>query len=204
MVPGVDVRWSDYAGRYGIVCTPGTVIKGGDGTLYLCQWKSAHDQASTDGSTRHLCREYEGYPNAEFVAARRPEVYISSPGLRLSPLLPCLLVRARSTGQWPIKPVTEDGSVSISRRHRLRSSTRFRAIAAGRHPGLADLVDLPQPDLPGRVESVISPSQDAAHRLQLRQFATALILILPLQPRPIAFGASPAPTQHHIDESRRS
>ena len=76
MVPGVDVRWSDYAGRYGIVCTPGTVIKGGDGILYLCQWKSAHDQASTDGSTRHLCREYEGYPNAEFVAARRPEVYI--------------------------------------------------------------------------------------------------------------------------------
>jgi hypothetical protein len=28
--------WSDDAGRYGIVCTPGTVIKGGDGILYLC------------------------------------------------------------------------------------------------------------------------------------------------------------------------
>ena len=29
--------WADYAARNGIVCTPGTVIKGGDGILYLCQ-----------------------------------------------------------------------------------------------------------------------------------------------------------------------
>ena len=29
--------WADYAQRNGIVCTPGTVIKGGDGILYLCQ-----------------------------------------------------------------------------------------------------------------------------------------------------------------------
>ena len=29
--------WADYAARKGIVCTPGTVIKGGDGILYLCQ-----------------------------------------------------------------------------------------------------------------------------------------------------------------------
>src|SRR6516164_7945165 len=29
--------WSDYAARNGIVCTPGTVIKGGDGILYPCQ-----------------------------------------------------------------------------------------------------------------------------------------------------------------------
>ena len=29
--------WSDYAARNGIVCTPGTVIKGGDGILYMCQ-----------------------------------------------------------------------------------------------------------------------------------------------------------------------
>jgi hypothetical protein len=36
MVPGVAPE-SDYAGRYSIVCTPGTVIKGGDGILYLCQ-----------------------------------------------------------------------------------------------------------------------------------------------------------------------
>jgi hypothetical protein len=29
--------WSDYAARNGILCTPGTVIKGGNGILYLCQ-----------------------------------------------------------------------------------------------------------------------------------------------------------------------
>jgi len=29
--------WADYAARNGIVCTPGTVIKGGDGILYMCQ-----------------------------------------------------------------------------------------------------------------------------------------------------------------------
>ena len=29
--------WSDYAARNGIGCTPGTVIKGGDGILYYCQ-----------------------------------------------------------------------------------------------------------------------------------------------------------------------
>ena len=29
--------WSDYAGRYGIGCTPGTVVKGGDGIWYNCQ-----------------------------------------------------------------------------------------------------------------------------------------------------------------------
>ncbi len=29
--------WSDYAGRYGIACTPGTVVTGGDGILYNCQ-----------------------------------------------------------------------------------------------------------------------------------------------------------------------
>jgi len=29
--------WPDYAARNGIVCTPGTVIKGGDGILYICQ-----------------------------------------------------------------------------------------------------------------------------------------------------------------------
>ncbi|KRR19280.1 hypothetical protein CQ14_35195 [Bradyrhizobium lablabi] len=29
--------WSDYAGRNGIGCTPGTAIKGGDGIMYLCQ-----------------------------------------------------------------------------------------------------------------------------------------------------------------------
>lgn len=29
--------WSDYAARNGIGCTPGTVIKGGDGILYMCQ-----------------------------------------------------------------------------------------------------------------------------------------------------------------------
>ena len=29
--------WADYAQRNGIVCTPGTVIKGGDGILYLYQ-----------------------------------------------------------------------------------------------------------------------------------------------------------------------
>jgi hypothetical protein len=29
--------WSDYATRHGIVCTPGTVITGGDGIMYNCQ-----------------------------------------------------------------------------------------------------------------------------------------------------------------------
>ena len=29
--------WDDYAKRYGIGCTPGTVVKGGDGILYNCQ-----------------------------------------------------------------------------------------------------------------------------------------------------------------------
>ena len=29
--------WSDYAARNGIGCTPGTVVKGGDGILYNCQ-----------------------------------------------------------------------------------------------------------------------------------------------------------------------
>jgi hypothetical protein len=29
--------WSDYAGRNGIGCTPGTVVKGGDGIWYNCQ-----------------------------------------------------------------------------------------------------------------------------------------------------------------------
>lgn len=29
--------WSDYAAQYGIGCTPGTAIKGGDGIIYNCQ-----------------------------------------------------------------------------------------------------------------------------------------------------------------------
>ena len=29
--------WADYAARYGIGCTPGTAIKGGDGIMYNCQ-----------------------------------------------------------------------------------------------------------------------------------------------------------------------
>lgn len=29
--------WDDYASRAGIVCTPGTEIKGGDGIMYVCQ-----------------------------------------------------------------------------------------------------------------------------------------------------------------------
>jgi len=29
--------WPDYAARYGIGCTPGTAIKGGDGIMYNCQ-----------------------------------------------------------------------------------------------------------------------------------------------------------------------
>lgn len=29
--------WSDYAAQNGIGCTPGTLIKGGDGIMYLCQ-----------------------------------------------------------------------------------------------------------------------------------------------------------------------
>jgi hypothetical protein len=29
--------WADYQQRNGLVCEPGTVIKGGDGILYMCQ-----------------------------------------------------------------------------------------------------------------------------------------------------------------------
>jgi hypothetical protein len=29
--------WADYALRNGIGCTPGTLIKGGDGIMYVCQ-----------------------------------------------------------------------------------------------------------------------------------------------------------------------
>jgi hypothetical protein len=29
--------WTDYAGKNGIACTPGTAIKGGDGIMYNCQ-----------------------------------------------------------------------------------------------------------------------------------------------------------------------
>jgi hypothetical protein len=29
--------WADYAARNGILCTPGTIVKGGDGILYVCQ-----------------------------------------------------------------------------------------------------------------------------------------------------------------------
>jgi hypothetical protein len=29
--------WDDYASRNGIGCTPGTLIKGGDGIMYVCQ-----------------------------------------------------------------------------------------------------------------------------------------------------------------------
>ena len=29
--------WPDYKARNGIVCDPGSVIKGGDGILYMCQ-----------------------------------------------------------------------------------------------------------------------------------------------------------------------
>jgi hypothetical protein len=29
--------WADYKAKNGIVCDPGTVIKGGDGILYMCQ-----------------------------------------------------------------------------------------------------------------------------------------------------------------------
>ena len=29
--------WGDYAARYGIGCTPGTLIKGGDNLMYVCQ-----------------------------------------------------------------------------------------------------------------------------------------------------------------------
>jgi hypothetical protein len=29
--------WEDYAQRNGIGCTPGTLIKGGDGIMYVCQ-----------------------------------------------------------------------------------------------------------------------------------------------------------------------
>lgn len=29
--------WDDYKARNGIVCTPGTLVKGGDGIYYACQ-----------------------------------------------------------------------------------------------------------------------------------------------------------------------
>jgi hypothetical protein len=29
--------WADYQARNGLVCTPGTIVKGGDGILYACQ-----------------------------------------------------------------------------------------------------------------------------------------------------------------------
>ncbi len=29
--------WTTYAARNAIVCTPGTLIKGGDGIMYVCQ-----------------------------------------------------------------------------------------------------------------------------------------------------------------------
>ena len=29
--------WADYAAREGIGCTPGTLVKGGDGVMYVCQ-----------------------------------------------------------------------------------------------------------------------------------------------------------------------
>jgi hypothetical protein len=29
--------WTDYAARNGIGCVPGTLVKGGDGIMYLCQ-----------------------------------------------------------------------------------------------------------------------------------------------------------------------
>lgn len=29
--------WSDYAAQNGIACEPGTLIKGGDGIMYVCQ-----------------------------------------------------------------------------------------------------------------------------------------------------------------------
>lgn len=29
--------WDDYASRNGIGCRPGTLVKGGDGILYICQ-----------------------------------------------------------------------------------------------------------------------------------------------------------------------
>jgi hypothetical protein len=29
--------WADYAARDGIVCTPGSIVKGGDGINYVCQ-----------------------------------------------------------------------------------------------------------------------------------------------------------------------
>ena len=29
--------WADYAQRNGIGCTPGTIVKGGDGINYVCQ-----------------------------------------------------------------------------------------------------------------------------------------------------------------------
>jgi hypothetical protein len=36
-VPYSWAGWSDYAGRNGIGCTPGTAVKGGDGIIYRCQ-----------------------------------------------------------------------------------------------------------------------------------------------------------------------
>lgn len=29
--------WADYAGRNGIACVPGSIVKGGDGIMYVCQ-----------------------------------------------------------------------------------------------------------------------------------------------------------------------
>ena len=29
--------WTDYAARNGISCVPGTLVKGGDGIMYVCQ-----------------------------------------------------------------------------------------------------------------------------------------------------------------------
>jgi hypothetical protein len=29
--------WDDYAHRWGIACTPGTIVHGGDGIDYVCQ-----------------------------------------------------------------------------------------------------------------------------------------------------------------------
>jgi hypothetical protein len=29
--------WTDYAARNGIGCVPGSLVKGGDGIMYVCQ-----------------------------------------------------------------------------------------------------------------------------------------------------------------------
>jgi hypothetical protein len=31
--------WSDYASRNSIACTPGTLVKADDGSMYRCEWK---------------------------------------------------------------------------------------------------------------------------------------------------------------------